>query len=89
VVDLGRYLITTELCQSIDLIENATQMEMEEQLYSKLLLECTDMQVLFCQNSDNWKDERKEKDTDLHIISKTAFSAVYARCSRLEKSFPR
>ncbi|EEZ98160.2 hypothetical protein TcasGA2_TC000586 [Tribolium castaneum] len=89
VVDLGRYLVTTELCQNSDLIENATQMEMEEQLYSKYHIECTDMQVLFCQNSDNWKDERKEKDTDLHIIPKTAFSATYACCTRIEKTIPR
>ncbi|XP_063908904.1 intermembrane lipid transfer protein VPS13C-like isoform X2 [Zophobas morio] len=89
VVDLGRYFVTTELCQTADLIENATQMEMEEQFYSKLHIECNDMQVLFCQNSDNWKDERKEKDTDLHIVPKNSFSAVYARSSRLEKSIPK
>lgn len=88
-IDLGRYLITTELCQNTDLIENATQMEMEEQLYSKYHIECSEMQILFCQNSDNWKDERKEKDTDLHIIPKTAFSAMYACCTRIEKTIPR
>ncbi|RZC35875.1 vacuolar protein sorting-associated protein 13A-like, partial [Asbolus verrucosus] len=88
VIDLGHYFITTDLCQSSEAIENATQMEMEEQLYSKLHIECSDMQVLFCQNSDDWKDERKEKDTDLHVIPKTAFSAIYAKCSKIEKTIP-
>lgn len=89
VVDMGRFIVTTELSQGLETIEEATQMEMEEQMYSKLLIECSEMQLLFCQNSDSWKDERKEKDTDLHLIPKTSFSATYARRSNSEKTIPR
>lgn len=53
-------------------------MELEEQLYSKLNIDCSDIQILFCDTSDNWKDARKEKDTEMHIIPKTNFSSVYA-----------
>ncbi|KAJ8960584.1 hypothetical protein NQ318_013873 [Aromia moschata] len=73
VIDLGRYSVTTELCQKNCVAENATQMELEERLYSKLFINCADVQILFCDTCDNWKDARKEKDTDMHVIPKTSF----------------
>lgn len=89
VVDLGRYSMTTELCQQTYIADNATQMELEEQLYSKLFVNCSDVQILFCDTSDNWKDARKEKDTEMHIIPKTSFSSIYALSVANLKTIPR
>ncbi|XP_060526445.1 intermembrane lipid transfer protein VPS13C-like isoform X2 [Cylas formicarius] len=78
VLDLGRYTIRTDICQHTKVCENSTQMELEEQFYSKLLMDCADFQILFCDKNDHWKDARREKDTEMHVIAKTAFSSVYA-----------
>lgn len=70
--------MNTEMCQQTNIPENSTQMELEEQLYSKIFINCTDIQILFCDTSDNWKDARKEKDTSMHVIPKTSFTSTYA-----------
>ncbi|XP_072395854.1 intermembrane lipid transfer protein VPS13A-like [Diabrotica undecimpunctata] len=78
VVDLGRYSVRTELCQQAYIAENSTQMELEEQLYTKIFVNCTDLQILFCDTSDNWKDARKEKCSEMHVVPKTSFSSICA-----------
>lgn len=75
---MGRYSFTTHLCQQTSIEENATLMELEEQLYSKIILKCTDVQILFCDIKDNWKDARKETNTEMHIIAKTNFQSIFA-----------
>ncbi|KAL1509464.1 hypothetical protein ABEB36_004192 [Hypothenemus hampei] len=78
VIDLGKYWIRSEICQETRVAENATKMEMEELVYSKLHLDCTNLQVLFCDKNDHWKEARNEKDTIMHLIPKTSFTAGYA-----------
>lgn len=89
IVDLGRYSLTTELCKEHEVPENATQMELEERMYTKLNIQCTDLQLLFCDSSDNWKDARKEKDTEMHIVPKISFNAIYAVCVSTLQTLPR
>ncbi|KAH1005296.1 hypothetical protein HUJ04_006309 [Dendroctonus ponderosae] len=89
VVDLGKFWIRTEICQQTQICETATKMELEEQLYSKLHINCTNLQVLFCDKNDHWKEARNEKDTAMHLIPKTSFTAVYALAALNVKSIPR
>ncbi|XP_050293548.1 intermembrane lipid transfer protein VPS13C-like [Anthonomus grandis grandis] len=78
VIDFGKYFIRTEICRQTQVSESTTKMEMEEQLYSKLHIDCTNLQVLFCDKHDHWKEARNEKDSEMHIVPKAAFSAIYA-----------
>ncbi|XP_057653630.1 intermembrane lipid transfer protein VPS13A-like [Diorhabda carinulata] len=78
IVDLGKFVMKTELCQESYVAENSTKMELEEQLYTKLFVNFTDFQILFCDNNDNWKDAKKEKCSDLHVIPQTSYSAICA-----------
>ncbi|XP_066252577.1 intermembrane lipid transfer protein VPS13A-like [Euwallacea similis] len=89
VIDLGKYWIRTEICQQTQITESTTKMEMEEQLYSKLHIDCTNFQVIFCDKNDHWKDARNEKDTVMHIVPKTTFNAVYAIAALDLDSIPR
>lgn len=89
IIDCGHVIINTELMQEGEISENATQMELEEQLYSRLYLKCDDTQLLFCDRADNWKDARKEKDTDLHLISKFNYAAIYGSCVKTTKTLPK
>ncbi|XP_025830546.1 vacuolar protein sorting-associated protein 13C [Agrilus planipennis] len=89
ILDLGRIEVTTELWKRNDVLEFATQMEMEEQLYSRLHIKCSDIQVLFGNSKDNWKESMKEKDTELHILPKTKISAFYALRVRDVSNIPR
>ncbi|KAK9875024.1 hypothetical protein WA026_005834 [Henosepilachna vigintioctopunctata] len=88
ILDFGRHIILTDLCQTTDIDEGATQMELEEQLYSKLTIESSDMQVLLCDSSENWREAKHETNSDLHIIPKFSFNAVFAYCVQMLKTIP-
>ncbi|XP_045467694.1 vacuolar protein sorting-associated protein 13C-like [Harmonia axyridis] len=88
IIDLGKHLVLTEVCQKTEIDECATLMELEEQLYTKLTIESSDIQVLLCDSSDNWRDARNENDSDLHIVPKCGFSATTAYCVQSLKSIP-
>lgn len=64
-------------------------MELEERLYSKTLFKCSDIQILFCGNKDNWRDAKKEKETQMHIVSKTNFQSIFAVSVVEIKTLPR
>lgn len=64
-------------------------MELEERLYSKILLKCTDIQILFCDIKDNWKDARREIDTEMHLFSKSTFQSICAVSVTEMKTLPR
>ncbi|XP_030755861.1 vacuolar protein sorting-associated protein 13A-like [Sitophilus oryzae] len=89
VIDLGKYIFKTEICAQTHIIESATKMELEEQLYSKLYIDCTSLQILFCDKHDHWKDARNEKDTEMHVIPKTNFNAVLALAALDLNTIPR
>lgn len=89
IIDLGKYSITTELCKQNEIPDNATQMELEEQMYTKMNIQCTDLQLLFCDSSDNWKDARREKDTEMHLVPKINFNTIYAICVTNLQTLPR
>ncbi|XP_044757951.1 vacuolar protein sorting-associated protein 13A-like [Coccinella septempunctata] len=88
IVDLGKHLVLTEICQKTEIDECATQMELEEQLYTKLTIESSDIQVLLCDSSDNWREAKDENDSDLHIVPKCGFSATTAYCVQSLKTIP-
>lgn len=79
ILDLGRVSIRTELCETTVVLENATKMEIE-QSYSRLHIDCHDMQILFSDATENWSDARKENDTDMHLLSRSSVSATYSKC---------
>lgn len=89
IFDMGHYIVTTEICLNSKLLENTTKMEIEEQVYSKLHIHGHDFQILFGQSFDNWRDARKEKDTDLHLLPKTEFKVTVAKCIISDKTIPR
>lgn len=49
VVDLGKWEVETELQPPLTMeeVSEMTQMELEERLYHRLLVQCSDIQVLF------------------------------------------
>ncbi|KAK4883024.1 hypothetical protein RN001_006343 [Aquatica leii] len=67
ILDFGHLTIKTELCEKTNLSEISTPMELEEQFYSRLNVDCKNAQILFCDASENWRDARKEKDSDMHV----------------------
>lgn len=89
IIDLGRYSVSTQLCQQPSIEESTTLMELEECLYSKILLKCSDVQILFCDNKDNWRDAKKENETQMHIVSKTNFQSIFAVSAMDIKTLPR
>lgn len=89
ILDCGHLIIKTELCEKTDISDTVTQMELEEQFYSRLHMDCNDIQILFCDASESWKDARKEKDTEMHILPKTNFSSTFAACVKVLKTVPK
>ncbi|XP_043273461.1 vacuolar protein sorting-associated protein 13A-like isoform X2 [Venturia canescens] len=69
-VDLGRMTFKSEL-QAVDVqLEDATLMELEELLYDRIHLVWTDAQVLISHSGDEWRESRKLKDSESHLIPK-------------------
>lgn len=89
IIDFGHHVIKSEICKNSDLPEGSTQMEIEEQMYSRIYADSKDAQILFCDNSENWRDSKKEKDTELHLLPKFGFTAVYAYFVRVMKTVPK
>lgn len=89
IIDFGKLSVNTEIRQETEIPENATQMELEEQLYSRLYFKCDNCQVLFCDSKENWKDARKEKDTELHLFSKFNCTSIYSTCIKIMKALPQ
>ncbi|KAK5650330.1 hypothetical protein RI129_001359 [Pyrocoelia pectoralis] len=89
IADLGHLKVETDLCEKCNISEISTPMELEEQLYSRFNVNCSEMQILFCDASENWKDARKEKDSDMHLLQKLNFSSTFAISSQTFHSLPR
>lgn len=87
-MDFGRWIMRTELCQSYDSTETFAYSEIEDRVYSKLYVEHSNAQILFCDHGDNWKDARKEKDTELHLIPRSGFVAIFSTAARHVKNMP-
>ncbi|KAF7991246.1 hypothetical protein HCN44_002808 [Aphidius gifuensis] len=70
IMDFGRMIFKTEL-QPIEVqLEDATLMELEELLYDRIHIVISDCQVLICHSGDDWRESRKLKDSDCHIVPK-------------------
>ncbi|KAF5273457.1 hypothetical protein FQA39_LY07474 [Lamprigera yunnana] len=89
ILDFGHLTINTDLCEKGVLSEISTPMELAEQFYSRLNIDFKNCQILFCDAGDNWKDARKEKDSDLHLIQKTDFNSTFAICYKPLLTLPR
>ncbi|CAB3363763.1 Hypothetical predicted protein [Cloeon dipterum] len=75
ILDTGCLKVSTELQNGPISIEDETKTELEEHLYDRLNLELSNMQILFCDCSDEWREKRKMNDSDMHLLSclKTQF----------------
>lgn len=84
IIDMGRIIVKTELAPLGDIasLEDATLNELEEQLYSRLHVDLYQMQLLFCDSGENWRDARREIDTDMHLVSKMNMLLVFSHCIR-------
>lgn len=89
ILDFGHVTLKTEICEKNDVSDTTTQMELEEQFYSRLYIDVTDTQILFGAIGESWKDAKKEKNTDMHVMSKTNISATFASCVKTIKTIPR
>lgn len=85
IIDLGRLVVRTELAPLGDVtLEDATQNELEEQLYSRLHIDLFHIQLLFCDSGENWRDARREIDTEMHLISKMNVLLVFSSCIKTQ-----
>lgn len=78
VVDFGRVVIKTDLQARNAGLEDATQMELEERLYDRLHVDLSDLQLLFCDSGEEWRDARKLQDTDYHLVPKIRCQVVFS-----------
>ncbi|XP_033208533.1 vacuolar protein sorting-associated protein 13C-like [Belonocnema kinseyi] len=69
-LDTGRMTLRTELQAPDAQLEDATLMELEELLYDRLHLVFTDGQVLLCHTGDDWRDIRRRKESENHLVPK-------------------
>ncbi|KAE8750068.1 hypothetical protein FOCC_FOCC003192 [Frankliniella occidentalis] len=84
VLDAGRVVVRTELQPPGVSLEDATQMELEERLYDRLHVECSEAQVLFCDSGDEWWESRKMQDSELHLVPKVRGQVVFSNSVRPE-----
>ncbi|GFG28735.1 hypothetical protein Cfor_06015 [Coptotermes formosanus] len=78
VVDFGRVVIKSDLQSKNGGLEDATQMELEERLYDRLHVDLSDLQLLFCDSGEEWRDARKLQDTDYHLVPKIRCQVVFS-----------
>ncbi|XP_075226529.1 intermembrane lipid transfer protein VPS13A-like [Lycorma delicatula] len=90
IIDLGRIKVTSELQPSNICLEDATQMELEERLYDRFHVDLYDLQFIFCDSGDEWRDAKKMLDSDFHVIPKIQCQLVFSNSVRPEyKQLPR
>ncbi|XP_062531261.1 intermembrane lipid transfer protein VPS13A isoform X2 [Bombyx mori] len=77
IMDVSRIIIKSDLQPSNLTLEDATCMELEERLYDRLHAECT-CQVLFCDWDDQWREQRKHGDSELHLIPRIKMQIVFS-----------
>ncbi|XP_063238425.1 intermembrane lipid transfer protein VPS13A-like [Bacillus rossius redtenbacheri] len=78
VVDLGRVQVTSDVQPSNVTLEDATQMELEERLYDRLHIDFSDAQLIFCDSGEEWREVRKQHDTDYHLVPKVRCQLVFS-----------
>ncbi|KDR17657.1 Vacuolar protein sorting-associated protein 13C [Zootermopsis nevadensis] len=84
VVDFGRVVIKSDLQSENVGLEDATQMELEERLYDRLHIDFSDLQLLFCDSGEEWRDARKLQDTDYHLVPKIRCQVVFSNSVKPE-----
>ncbi|KAJ9582487.1 hypothetical protein L9F63_003180, partial [Diploptera punctata] len=84
VMDLGRVTIKSDLQFENVGLEDATQMELEERLYDRLHVDFSDLQLLFCDSGEEWRDARKQQDTDYHLVPKIRCQVVFSNSVKPE-----
>ncbi|XP_076036664.1 intermembrane lipid transfer protein VPS13A-like isoform X3 [Oratosquilla oratoria] len=68
VVDMGGLKVNSEIGGHVPDLDSATRMELEERLYDRLTIEVSQVQVLFADSGDEWRNFRKIEDSDIHLI---------------------
>ncbi|XP_073981480.1 intermembrane lipid transfer protein VPS13A-like isoform X2 [Rhodnius prolixus] len=90
IIDLGHIKVSTELQPSNINLDDATQMEIEERLYDRFHLDFLDIQVLFCDSGDLWRDAKKMNDSEFHLLPKLQFQLAFSNSVKPEyKLLPR
>ncbi|XP_068086254.1 intermembrane lipid transfer protein VPS13A [Anabrus simplex] len=90
VCDLGRVIVRSDLQQGTAGLEDATQMELEERLYDRLHLEFSEMQLLFCDSGEEWREARRQQDSDYHLVPKIRCQVVFSNSVKPEyRQLPR
>ncbi|CAL4158065.1 unnamed protein product, partial [Meganyctiphanes norvegica] len=68
IIDMGGLKVVNEIGgQTVDL-ESATRMELEEQLYDRLTITISHLQVLLADSGDEWRVHRTMDDSDSHLL---------------------
>ncbi|XP_046398302.1 vacuolar protein sorting-associated protein 13C-like isoform X1 [Ischnura elegans] len=91
VLDTGRVVVKSEL-QPIGFagLEDATQMELEERLYDRLHLDFSELQLLFCDSGDEWREMRKVNESEHHLVPKMRCQVVFSNSVKPEyRQLPR
>ncbi|RVE50817.1 hypothetical protein evm_004566 [Chilo suppressalis] len=89
VLDISRIIIKSDLQPSNLMLEDATCMELEERLYDRLHAECN-LQVLFSEWDEPWREQRKHADSELHLIPKIKAQVVFSNSIKKDyKLLPR
>ncbi|KAG8227036.1 hypothetical protein J437_LFUL013823 [Ladona fulva] len=91
VLDMGRVVVKSELQPpGLAGLEDATQMELEERLYDRLHLDFSEIQLLFCDSGDEWREMRKVQESEHHLIPKVRCQIVFSNSVRPEyRQLPR
>ncbi|KAG8309677.1 hypothetical protein J6590_078973 [Homalodisca vitripennis] len=90
VVDLGHIKVTSELQPTNINLEDATQMELEERLYDRFHIDFSELQILFCDSGEEWRDAKKQLDSDYHLLPKLQCQVVFSNSVRPEyRQLPR
>ncbi|XP_047103973.1 vacuolar protein sorting-associated protein 13A-like [Schistocerca piceifrons] len=90
VIDLGCVTVRSDLQTSTTGLEDATQMELEERLYDRLHIDFCDLQLLFCDSGEEWRESLKFQDTDYHLIPKIRCQIVFSNSVKPEyRQLPR
>ncbi|XP_015594990.1 vacuolar protein sorting-associated protein 13A isoform X2 [Cephus cinctus] len=88
--DVGKMSLRSELQATDVQFEDATLMELEEILYDRIHISFDDGHVLLCHSGDDWRDARKRKDSEYHLIPKIHANVTWSRSVKPEyRSLPR
>ncbi|KAG1650405.1 Vacuolar protein sorting-associated protein 13C [Nymphon striatum] len=70
ILDLGRLTIKSDMQHGAVSLEDATRMEIEERLYDRFNIVLSDIQMLFVDSGESWRETRLLPESESHIMPK-------------------